>query len=318
MTSSEQQLRASLAGAVDLSSLKNRPAQAETSNPASGTGTTEPGGSASNFEIANLVTELTTDNLRNFMAISNAVPVIVEFYTNRSESSVELSSKLARLVREAAGRLALARADADSSPDLVQAFDVKSLPSVHVLLMGRPVALFTADQPLDAIAEVLTKVLQAAAQNGMNGTVTVTESSENATAQEAPVSPKHAAAMAALNAGDLLLAEKEFALVLADSPADVIATEALAQIRLQLRLEGVDFEGVLASDPKNLAELLLKADCVLATGELDAAFDLILDRFAVHVAERDALRQRLLELFVAVGAGEAVSRARKRLTMLLY
>ena len=319
MNQNDQYLRASLASAVDLSSLKNRAVRPDgADSTALGEASDITTSASGNFEIASLVSELSQANLRNFMAISNSVPVIVEFYTTRSEHSRDLSVKLAKLVRAAEGRMALVRADADSNAELVKAFDVQSLPSVHVLLMGRPVALFTADQPEEAIAEVLTKVMFAAGQNGMTGTVTATESPESAASEQPPVSPKHAAAMMALNAGDLQLAEKEFAAVLADSPADVIAAEALAQIRLQIRLENIDFEAILASTPQTTQEVLLKADCVLATGELDAAFDLILDRFATEFGERDALRARLLELFVAVGAGEAVARARKRLTMLMY
>jgi len=333
----DQQLRASLAGAVDLSSLKNRPTAASASEnavpagaafgaagrQAAAVGEVSEGAPSAevdsgNFELASLVNELTTTNLRSFMAISNSVPVLVEFYTTRSEHSRDLSIKLARLVRAAEGRIVLARADADSNPELVKAFDVQALPSVHVVLKGQPVALFTADQPEEAITEVLTKVMFAAGQNGMNGTVSVTQSAEAAASDQPPVSPKHMAGIAALNEGNLALAEKEFAAVLADSPADVVAAEALAQIRLQIRLENADFESVLASTPETLEETLLKADCVLATGELDAAFDLILDRFASQIGEREALRTRLLELFVAVGAGDAVARARKRLTMLLY
>jgi len=337
LNQNEQQLRASLAGAVDLSSLKQRAIQSgQPTGGASGAESTQgaafgatqaqgqaesgaaPSGEPGNFELASLVNELTVNNLRTFMAISNSVPVLVEFYTTRSEHSRDLSVKLSRLVRAAEGRIVLARADADSSPELVKAFDVQALPSVHVVLKGQPVALFTADQPEEAITEVLTKVMFAAGQNGMHGTVTVTESAEAAANDQPPVSPKHAAGIAALNDGNLALAEKEFAAVLADSPADVVAAEALAQIRLQMRLEDVDFEAVLANTPKTLAETLLKADCVLATGELDKAFDLLLERFANEFAERDEIRARLLELFVAIGAGESVARARKRLTMLMY
>ena len=316
-----------MAGAVDLSALKNRAIQADAAQ-AAGNGANQAGESAAgpagaetssgNYELASLVNELTTANLRSFMAISNSVPVLVEFYTTRSEHSLQLSAKLAKLVRAAEGRVVLARADADSNGELARAFDVQALPSVHVILKGQPVSLFTADQPEEAITEVLTKVMFAAGQNGMTGTVSVTESAEAAASDLPPVSPKHAAGIAALNAGDLKLAEKEFAAVLADAPADVVAAEALAQIRLQLRLEDVDFDAVLASEPKTLDEVLLKADAILATGELDAAFDLILQRFANEFGERDALRARLLELFVAIGNGEAVARARQRLTMLMY
>jgi putative thioredoxin len=331
-----------LAGAVDLSALKNRAVSGQAAGASAASAAGGAAGSAagsfagasdgtegsigsglpsaepSNFELASLVNELTTANLRSFMAISNSVPILVEFYTSRSEHSRELSIKLARLVRSAEGRIVLARADADSSPELVKAFEVQALPSVHVILKGQPVALFTSDQPEEAITEVLTKVMFAAGQNGITGTVRVTESPEAAASDEPPVSPKHVAGITALNAGDLALAEKEFAAVLADSPADVVAAEALAQIRLQIRLENVDFDAVLAGEPQTLDETLLKVDCVLATGELDVAFGLILDRFAVKFDEREALRQRLLELFTAVGPGEAVANARKKLTMLMY
>ena len=305
-----------MAGAVDLSALKKRavdgPAVAATNSGA----TSASAAGAQEIEVTNLVTELTTSNLRAFMELSDSIPVIVEFYTNRSEHSRDLSLKLSKLIRAAAGSLVLARADADESPDLAQAFSVQSLPSVHVILKGQPVPLFTADQPESAIAEVLKKVLSAATQNGMTGKFSGADDLESA--DEPLVSPKHQAAFEALNSGDLLAAEREFQAVLAESPADVVASEALAQIRLQIRLENVDFEAVLSSTPQELAAGLLKADALLAMGELDQAFDLILDRFAVQFDEREALRQRLLELFVAVGEGEAVSRARKKLTMLLY
>jgi putative thioredoxin len=210
----------------------------------------------------------------------------------------------------------LARADADENADLAQAFSVQSLPSVHAILKGQPVPLFTADQPESAIAEVLQKVISAASQNGMAGKVTETGGAE---VNDQPLtSPKHKAAIDALNSGDLATAEKEFEAVLAESPADVVAAEAISQIRLQIRLENADFDAILASSPTSLDETLLKADALLAMGELDQAFDLILDRFALQFDERDALRQRLLELFVAIGQGDAVSRARKKLTMLLY
>jgi putative thioredoxin len=309
-------LRASLAGAVDLSALKKRaidgPEVAATNSGLTGA----KDATTAEAEITGLVTELTTSNLRTFMALSDSVPVIVEFYTSRSEHSRDLSLKLAKLIKAAAGSLVLARADADESPDLAQAFSVQSLPSVHVILKGQPVPLFAADQPESAIAEVFQKVLSAATQNGMTGKFSGTDDLESPA--EPLVSPKHKAAFEALNSGDLLAAEREFQAVLAESPADVVASEALAQIRLQIRLENVDFEAVLGSTPQDLAAGLLKADALLAMGELDQAFDLILDRFAVQFDEREALRQRLLELFVAVGEGEAVTRARKKLAMLLY
>ena len=320
MVDNESMLRASLAGAVDLSALKRRALETPDVGEAPAGATEVTSGredsAPSNFEVASLVSELNTSNLRTFMAISNSVPVIVEFYTNRSEHSRDLSAKLAKLVRAAEGRILLARADADESADLVQAFSVQALPSVHAILKGQPVPLFTADQPESAIVEVLQKVITAANQNGMTGTVVETGTPE--ATDEPPVSLKHKVALEALNAGDLLGAEREFEAVLAESPADIIATEALAQIRLQIRLENADFDAILASTPASLEETLLKADALLAMGEIDASFDLILDRFAVEFSDRDALRQRLLDLFVAIGQGDAVSRARKKLTMLLY
>jgi len=321
MVDNESMVRASLAGAVDLSALKRRAIDGATASGSQATVSasdqTASSESASGaLEISSLITELTTANLRNFMAISDSVPVIVEFYTNRSEHSRDLSSKLAKLVRAAAGSLVLARADADESADLAQAFSVQSLPSVHAILKGQPVPLFTADQPETAIAEVLQKVIAAATQNGMTGRIT--ESGDTERAEEPLVSPKHKSAFDALNAGDLVNAEKEFELVLVESPADVVAIEALAQIRLQIRLENADFEAVLAATPEDIAGVLLKADALLAIGELEQSFDLILERFASHFDERESLRQRLLELFVAVGEGEAVSKARKKLAMLLY
>ena len=110
-----------LRGAVDLSALVQRQQQA--SQPEHGAHSTSVPGDQIVFE---------TDDAAfgHTLELSRTVPVIVALWATWSEPSKALLGSLERLVRARGGSLVLAAADADRSPQLVQALQAQSIPTV--------------------------------------------------------------------------------------------------------------------------------------------------------------------------------------------
>lgn len=305
--------RASLAGAVDLSSLR-KPEPAVGSAAAN----QQPLSQAELLTLPSLVAQGNETNLRNFVEISNQLPVIIEFNAGWSEQSKTLTPKLIKLTNGFAGRILLLQIDLDSNINVAKAFKVGSAPTVLALLRGQPVPLFEGDQPEENIQVVFDRVLEIAAENGMSGIITVAQPSDEPTAPALP--PRHQAAFDAIDQGDYLGAVGQYEEALKENPADALAQSGLAQAKLLVRTDGIDFEKVLGSAPTTTAEVLLKADACLAVGHAGQAFSTILTRFAsVFGDEREVLRKHLLELFLICPPEQPeLADARRQLAALLY
>jgi putative thioredoxin len=311
--------RQSLAGAVDLSSLR-KPEPTLGAAPAQGQPVAAETGS-SNFSVPGLVAIGTEANLKNFLTISNSVPVVIDFCASWSEQSKELSPKLEKLVVAQKGRILLVKIDIEAEPKLAQAFQVNTAPTVVAVMKGQPVELFNGDQSLDSIVAVFSRLLEVAGENGMTGSVTVANAGEQMAAQAEPtLPPRHQAAFDAIDAGNYEEAIAQYEAALLESPADSLAKAGLAQAKLLLRTEGIDFEQVLTSNPTDLAQTLLKADACVAVGHAAEGYSTILTRFATaDKADREALRLRLLELFeVSPPDAPELALARRQLAVLLY
>lgn len=305
--------RASLAGAVDLSSL--RKPEPAVGSPAANQ---QPGNLATLLTLPSLVAQGNETNLRNFVEISNHLPVIVEFNAGWSEQSKTLTPKLVKLANALAGRILLLQIDLDSNINVAKAFKVGSAPTLLALLRGQPVPLFEGDQPEESIQVVLDRVLEIAAENGMTGKITVAEPSGEPLAPALP--PRHQAAYDAIDQGDYLGAVSQYEEALKENPADALAQSGLAQAKLLVRTQGIDFEKVLGSAPATVEEVLLKADACMAVGHPGQAFSTILTRFAsVFSDEREVLRKHLLELFLICPPEQPeLADARRKLAALLY
>jgi putative thioredoxin len=305
--------RASLAGAVDLSSLR-KPEPAIGSNAAA----QQPNSSTDLLTLPSLVAQGNETNLRNFVDISNQLPVIIEFNAGWSEQSKALTPKLVELTQAFAGRILLLQIDLDANINVAKAFKVGSAPTVLALLRGQPVPLFEGDQPAENIKVVFDRVLEIAAENGMTGSITVAEPTGEPLAPTLP--PRHQAAFDAIDQGDYLGAVSQYEEALRENPADSLAQSGLAQAKLLVRTDGIDFEKVLGSAPTSAEEVLLKADACMAVGHPGQAFSTILTRFAsVFGDERELLRKHLLELFLICPPEQPeLADARRQLAALLY
>lgn len=299
-----------LRGAVDLSALVQRQ-QAQPSD----------GAPASGDRIV-----FATDDAAfgTTLELSRTVPVVVALWASWSEQSTELVGTLERLVRARDGRLVLATADADRSPQLVQAFQAQAIPTVVALVAGQPVPLFAGVQPEDVIEQVFDQLLELAAQHGVSGRI-APEGDGDAPQEpvEEPLPPLHQEAYDAIERGDYEAAASAYRTAIAQNPRDALAVAGLAQANLLRRLQGKTLDAIrnaAASAPDDLDAQLDVADLDLSGGHVEDAFDRLLTLFPKLDADgKKRVRERLVELFEVVGTEDPrVTAARRRLTNLLF
>ncbi|TFD11833.1 tetratricopeptide repeat protein [Cryobacterium sp. TMT1-2-2] len=320
-----------LRGAVDLSSLVNRAptgAPPVSTNGAPVTGAPVGGAPAPSgpVMVPSLVIDGTDANFGELLELSSRVPVIVGLWASRSEPSTQLLAVLEKLITGLDGRFVLARVDIDANPQLVQAFQAQTVPTVAAVITGQPVQLFNGPLGEEQIAELLVRVLELAAQQGVTGTAEAADANagtEPAVAVDEPLPPHHLEAYTAIEAGDYATAQSEYRTALAQNPNDTMAVAGLAQVSLLARLQGKTIDQIrngAASAPDDLDAQLLVADLDLSGGHIEDAFDRLLGLFPAQPAPgRNAIRERILELFEVVGQDDPrVPPTRSRLTALLY
>lgn len=308
-----------LAGAVDLSSLA-----AKHQNAATG-----PGGQPSQADsgATGVVVTVGDAEFAQVVEVSSTVPVIVLFRSDRSPDSATLATELERLVASFRGKMVLAHVNADSSPQLVQAFQAQSIPTVAAVIAGRPAPLFAGRPAVEEIQQVLDQVLEFAASQGVSGSVPFTEdqstNDDQSEAEEPPLPPLHQEAFDALSAGNFEAAIAAYEKAIVQNPRDAEAVAGLAQVRMLDRLStgtADEIRAAAASQPDDVEAQMAVADLDVSGGHVDDAFSRMLDLVAkTSGEERQSVRLRLIDLFEVVGIDDPrVAAARRRLTALLY
>lgn len=280
--------------------------------------TIEFGSPKSNTEGINvpaLVMQVDTSSIRDYLPLSEKIPVLLLFVQAADSASESLVKSVTALVQKAAGAIIALVVDAAASPELAQAFELNQIPSAYGLLKGQPAPLFVGNQPMEQIQLVITKVLEVAKENGLNGKAVVKEIEK-----EPELSPTMSAAYAAIDSGDYRAALSLFEKALLENPNDSLAEAGLAQVKLLIRLEGKDLTGIIASESSSTDSILEKADALIATGNAGAGFELLLSLFEKTAKDqREPIRLRLVDMFFVAGNDnpEVIS-ARKTLSLMLF
>lgn len=273
------------------------------------------GKKAGEITVPALVLEVDAGSIRDYLALSEKLPIIMLFVQVGDEASQNLQRSIKVLVEKAAGAVLALVVDAASSPELVQAFELTQIPSAYGLLKGQPAPLFVGDQPMEQIQHIITKVLEVAKENGLTAKAVVKD-----VPKEAEPSPSVLLAYDAIDKanyqGALALYEK----ALLENPSDFLAEAGLAQVKLLIRLEGQDLEALASSVDQGDEALLLRADALIATGSPEAGFKLLLGLFEkTSKDQREPIRLRMVEMFLVVGSDQPeVVSARKSLSLLLF
>ena len=303
-------MAAAMAGAVDLAAVKARndaAARAQTAPPPSPTAPAGVPGAA----IVD-VTEATFQS--EVLDRSFQVPVVLDLWAEWCGPCKQLSPVLERLAAEGAGAWVLAKVDVDANPALAQGLRVQGIPAVKAVWQGQLVAEFTGAIPEEQARQFVDELVKATTGGVVPGA-----------AEDVPAGaedPRLDAAESALERGDLAAAEAAYQAILDAEPDHPEAALALQQVQLFRRAEEAGPDALAAAEgaPDDVAAQTRAADFLLGTGNIDAAFDLLLDVVARTSGEdRDAARKHLVDLFAVVGDEDPrVGPARRRLTTALF
>lgn len=300
-----------LHGAVDLSALARPPA-----------GPAQPGApGGDDGEGAPIVVDVTEATFQQTVELSMQVPVVVELWASFAQGPSEV---LSRLATEYGGRFQLARVDAEASPQIAQAFQVQSVPTVVAVVRGQPIPLYQGEYPEDQLRSVLDEVLRVAAQAGVTGTVTGGEAEEEPEQPaEPPLPPLHAEALEAIEREDYEAAADAYRRSLEENPADHEASAALAHVELIMRAARTGIQAIEDAEDASAGDVaahLAAGDAEVAAGHHQAAFDrLIAVIRATDGEDREEARKRLVEYFEIIGNTDpAVIGARQALASALY
>ena len=270
-----------MAGAVDLSGLKQRAQQkASPSSGPAGPGA-EPGGieiSEANFEEEVIVR-------------SDEVPVVVALWSPRSDACVELVDTLSALAAADNGKWALATVNVDTAPRVARIFGVDAVPTVVALAAGQPISSFQGVQPAEQLRRWLDSLLSAT-----EGKLKGASGSEDA----AEVDPEVAQARQQLDAGDFEAAKQSYQAVLEANPGSAEAKGAIRQIDFLTRATAQRPDAVAVADaaPGDIDAAFAAADVQILNQDVTAAFERLIALVrSTSGDDRTSVRTRLIELF---------------------
>ena len=293
-----------MAGAVDLSGLKQRAQQNASAGGPAGRAPSEASGT----------TEVTEANFEAEVLIrSDEVPVVVLLWSPRSDACVELAETLSGLAAEDNGKWSLATVNVDAAPRVAQIFGVEAVPTVVALAAGQPLSSFQGPQPPDQLRRWLDSLVSATA-----GKLRGPSGSE----EGAEVDPELAQARQQLEAGDFNAAKQSYQAILDANPGSVEAKGAIRQIDFLTRATAQRPDAVAVADaaPGDIEAAFAAADVQILNQEVSAAFE----RLTALVRgtsgdERTRVRTRLIELFELFDPAEPdVVVGRRNLANALY
>lgn len=326
----------SLAGAVDLEGVK-RKAEALAKREAAA----KSGKPQSKMPPAcGYVIDVNEQTFQAMVQTSVSFPIILLVWQKSDETSYDLAQKLADSITALDGRMQLARIDADESQSIAQALRAQQLPAVYGLVGGRPMpicqGLPSADELQQICNDILPQLVKVAEKTGVAGMAPYVDSGDSTgdsgvgnnsadsadSVDSSDVPPEHKIAHEAAMNGDYALAASEYEKVLQANPNDSLASRERAKALLLGRNTNTNVEAVrkaAGDNPGDASAQLAVADVDMIDGHIEDAFSRLLDFLAGHRDSADVIKERMLEYFAMLPAGdERLNRARRRLAILLY
>lgn len=151
----------SLAGAVDLEALKHQVKA-------------EPGQAGGAPAAGGYVIDTTENTFQAMVQTSATFPILLLLWVPTDDRLFPMARALGDAVNALNGQIQLSRIDISSNPSIAQALQVQGVPALFALIAGRPMPLLQGlpgdDELKQLTDEVIPKIIEAAAQSGVNGT----------------------------------------------------------------------------------------------------------------------------------------------------
>lgn len=284
--------------------------------------------------------------MESFMAdvieASATRPILVDFWADWCGPCKQLGPLLERLVREAAGAVALVKVDADANQMLTQQLRVQSLPTVMVFQNGQPVDGFQGALPESELKAFIDK--HAAAGGGADQEAQVAAYLEQANAtlvaseieqalsmfeQLVEAAPENAEARAGLARSHLANSDVDGALAVLDAASGDMANDpAITSVRAAAKLTNLsadagnpdDLKARVAANEEDHQARFDLALAYVAQGDLESAADALMEIMRRDLEwNESAARKQLLTLFDVAGAMDPFTvKYRRKLSSLLF
>ncbi|MBW3087555.1 tetratricopeptide repeat protein [Bifidobacterium sp. 82T24] len=310
----------SLAGAVDLEALKHK-VDAEAG---------QTGGAPA---AGGYVIDTDESTFQAMVQTSATFPILLLLWVTNDDRCFDVARKLGDAVNKLEGKIQLSRIDIAKSPTIAQALQAQGAPAIYGLVGGRPMPIMQgvpSEAEMQQITDTLIpQIIQMAQQAGVTGTAPYQEAGATSDADakdgkpaEDQVPPEHQKANQLAQEGDYAGAAVEYAKLMEADPNDARAAREHAKALLLARSATADVRAVRAAAadaPDDVDAQLAVADIDMIGGQIEDAFNRLLDFLAGHKADVEPVRKRLLEYFAIPAADDArVARARRRLATLMY
>lgn len=282
-------------------------------------------------------------NLQSFGADvieeSMKVPVLVDFWAPWCGPCKQLTPILERLVKQARGKVKLAKINIDENPEIAQQLRVQSVPTVYAFVGGQPATGFAGAQPESQVKALIEKLIGGPMGAGDTAEMLL-------------------GAQAALDAGDIDAAGQLYSAVLKEEEGNPDALGGLARCLItagefdqaqalldQVTTQHANHAAIVGAtsaltlareagsidDPQTLQARVAQdetdhaARCQLATslflrGQVEAAFKELLVIVKTDRAwDDDRARKQLVQFFEALGpANPATLKGRRMLSSVLF
>ena len=258
-------------------------------------------------------------------------PVLIDFWAEWCGPCKALGPVLEKLAAEYNGAFVLAKVDVDKEQQIAAAFQIRSVPTVFLLVGGQPVDGFPGALPEGEVREFLKRhgIVPAegaapdAAPAPLDPAAEVARLREAIAAEPDKAELKLDLALALLQTG----AAKEAEGLLDGLPANLATDERAVKARARL-----DFAALLAdappaealqarldADPADLRARHLLGVHRLVAGDSEAALEAFIELLRRDRDFEDGLpRKTLIDAFRIVDDAELVGRYRRRMASLLF